>query len=234
MRDHTMQHDTPRGHRHHPDHHDHDGRQGDGGRHPHHGRAHHPPEGGPFGHGGGRPHHGGHGGGGSFGGPRERARRGEARYVLLDALRDGPKHGYEIIKSLEERSGGQYAPSPGTVYPTLQYLEDAGQVRSDQDTERRVYHLTDAGRAELEARAEDLNAFWTRFGASASAAASGPELGFLREELDDLSRAVWGGLRSVPNAADPATTLRQVRQALERCRGEVRDIIAQSAATAPE
>jgi DNA-binding PadR family transcriptional regulator len=128
------------------------------------------------------------------------ARRGEARYVLLDALRDGPKHGYEIIKHLEERSGGEYAPSPGTVYPTLQYLEDAGQVRSEQSAERRVYHLTDAGRAELEARAEDLQAFWAaRLAgppATSAAAQRHPEIDFVAEELDALSRTVWGGLRN--------------------------------------
>ena len=116
------------------------------------------------------------------------------RYVLLDALRDNPKHGYEIIKYLEERSAGGY--TPGTVYPTMQYLEDLGQVRSDQNVERRVYSLTEAGLAELQARAGDLNAFWTRFGTSAASAASQPGIGFLREEVDSLARTIWNGLRA--------------------------------------
>ena len=69
------------------------------------------------------------------------------RYILLDALRDGPKHGYEIIKTLEERSGGKYVPSPGTVYPTLQYLEDQGLVRATEEADRRIYQsLTPARR----------------------------------------------------------------------------------------
>ena len=253
MKDHTHRYAHETGHRHHSNHphgeHGHETGHFGRGAHFHHDPDHHGEElagrhGGPPGRHGGRggDHEGGRheggrheggrhegGRGGPFGGHRGRARRGEARYVLLDALRDGPKHGYEIIKSLEERSGGEYAPSPGTVYPTMQYLEDLGQVRSEQGAERRVYHLTDAGRAELEARAEDLTAFWARFGAPATSAASQPEIGFLQEELDTLARTVWGGLRSVADRDDPET-VRLVRQAVERCRGEIREIIAQAAA----
>ncbi len=204
MKDHSRQ-DSEAGRRHHPEHHHHEEHHGGRGG-GHRGR-----------HGGG--HQGGHG---DQSGARGRAQRGEARYVLLDALRDGPKHGYEIIKSLEERSAGEYVPSPGTVYPTMQLLEDLGQVRSDQNAERRVYSLTEAGHAELEARAEDLNAFWTRFGAAATPAASQPEIGFLQEEIDQLARTIWNGLRG----RDDAATIRSVRAAVERCRGEVREIIA--------
>ena len=69
-----------------------------------------------------------------------RARRGEARLSCCWTFcGTGPKHGYEIIKSLESRSGGQYAPSPGTVYPTLQFLEEAGLIRAEQQNERKVY-----------------------------------------------------------------------------------------------
>ena len=221
--------------------HQHDiGHHGHGARSPHvaqhHPESHHADEntdqsGGRHMHGGrGEGHRGGRGG--HFGGPRGRARRGEARYVLLDTLRDGPKHGYEIIKYLEDRTSGEYAPSPGTVYPTMQYLQDLGQVRSDQDAERRVYHLTEAGWAELEARAEDLSAFWSRFGDKATSATSQPEIDFLREELDDLGRTVWGGLRSLVDRED-AESVRRVRQAVERCQSEVREIIAYSVSKKP-
>ncbi|MDQ2799829.1 MAG: PadR family transcriptional regulator, partial [Armatimonadota bacterium] len=198
MHTHTHHHDTER--REHHGHHSHE--------HPDRGHHHHP-EGGGHGRGGEGGRHGG--------GPRGRARRGEARYVLLDALRDGPKHGYEIIKTLEEKSGGEYVPSPGTVYPTMQYLEDLEQVRSDQNTERRVYHLTEAGQAELNARAEDLAAFWARFAAPSASTAEVPEVRFLQEELDALTRTVWGGLRSL-GAGDAAEIIRRVRQAVEGCR----------------
>jgi DNA-binding PadR family transcriptional regulator len=105
-------------------------------------------------------------------------------------------------------------------------------VRSEQSAERRVYHLTDAGRAELEARAEDLQAFWAaRLAgppAMSAAAQRHPEIDFVAEEMDALSRTVWGGLRNVVEQND-LETVRRVRQAIERCRGEIREIIAESA-----
>jgi DNA-binding PadR family transcriptional regulator len=81
-------------------------------------------------------------------------RRGDIRTALLTALTDGPAHGYEIIGRLEEKSGGTWRPSPGSVYPTLQLFEDEGLVRSEQRDGKRVYELTDAGRAEAAERAE--------------------------------------------------------------------------------
>jgi len=176
----------------------------------------------------GRGHHGGRGGGRHGrrgGGRRGRAKRGEARYILLDALRDGPKHGYEMIKTLEERSAGQYIPSPGTVYPTLQYLEDRGLVRAKQDAERRVYQLTEAGKAELDEQAEPITAFWSQFAAQSAPAASQPEIRFLEEELEHLNRIVWSGLRDAVAEGDQAT-IRGVRQAVEACQTQVREVIA--------
>jgi DNA-binding PadR family transcriptional regulator len=160
------------------------------------------------------------------GGRHRRAKRGEARYVLLDALRDGAKHGYEIIKTLEERSAGQYVSSPGTVYPTMQYLEELGLVRAGQEGERRVYNLTEAGRAELDAHAEHVDAFWGRFAARSVAETSRHEVGFLQDALDDLARTAWGGLREAIER-DEQLTIRQARQAVERCQNEIREIITQ-------
>jgi DNA-binding PadR family transcriptional regulator len=87
------------------------------------------------------------------GGPR--ARRGDIRLALLTALGDGPAHGYELIQRLEERSGGRWKPSPGSVYPTLQMLEDADLVRSSQRDDKRVYEITEAGQTELAKRVEE-------------------------------------------------------------------------------
>lgn len=179
----------------------------------------------------GRHERGQHGGRGPRGGPRGRARRGEARYILLDVLRDGPKHGYEIIKTLEERSGGQYVPSPGTVYPTLQYLEDQGLVRAEQEAERRVYHLTDAGTIELAAQAAAIADFWAQFDPQPAPSAGQPEIGFLEEELAHLNRIVWSGLRTAI-AQNDQTTLRRVRQVIEACQTQVREAIADKGATA--
>ena len=81
-------------------------------------------------------------------------RRGEIRNALLAVLADGPGHGYELMSRLEAKTGGVWRPSPGSVYPTLQLLEDEGVVRSEQRDGKRVYELTDAGRAEVTARTE--------------------------------------------------------------------------------
>lgn len=232
MRNEATRHDGRRGeYRHHrPDHHPSGHHHHEEGHHGHGGRH----EGGPPERRGGHHLRGGDGGPGRdhFGGPRGRARRGEARTILLDALRDGPKHGYEIIKALEERSSGRYAPSPGTVYPTMQLLEDQGLVRAAQEAERRVYSLTEGGRAELEAHADEVADFWARFAGPTTSPASRPEAGFLRDELDELARTVWGGLRDALDRDDPET-VRAVRQALARCREEVRSILSSRASSGP-
>jgi DNA-binding PadR family transcriptional regulator len=88
-------------------------------------------------------------GGPPFGG--RRMRRGDIRPALLRTLLDGPAHGYEAIRRLEERTGGLWRPSPGSVYPTLQLLEEQGLLRSHEDAGKRIYELTDIGRAEAEA-----------------------------------------------------------------------------------
>lgn len=172
------------------------------------------------------------GGEGPWGGRRERLERGLLRYVILDVLSDGPKHGYEIIKQLEERTQGRYAPSPGTLYPTLQYLEDLGLVRSDQEDARRVYHLTDAGKAELDERSATTKEFWSRFKDRAPHGPGRYELKFIEDALGDLARTVRMGMRT--GAFSDAETMRKVRQALERFQNEVREIITQAAAAASD
>ncbi len=86
-------------------------------------------------------------------GPRgHRARRGDVRTALLALLAEQPMHGYQMIRELAERSGGVWRPSPGSVYPVLQMLEDEGLVRGEETEGKRVYRLTDAGRAVVESR----------------------------------------------------------------------------------
>jgi len=82
-------------------------------------------------------------------------RRGDIRTAVLAVLAEQPGHGYEVIQSLEEKSGGAWRPSPGSIYPTLQLLEDEGLVRAEERDGKRVYELTDAGRAESTKRLED-------------------------------------------------------------------------------
>jgi DNA-binding PadR family transcriptional regulator len=92
--------------------------------------------------------------GGQQWGPGRRARRGDVRLGLLTLLADKPMHGYDLIRELEERSGGAWRPSPGSIYPTLQLLEDEELVTGEERDGKRVYTITDAGRAELEERRE--------------------------------------------------------------------------------
>jgi DNA-binding PadR family transcriptional regulator len=79
-------------------------------------------------------------------------RRGDVRSALLIALLDGPGHGYELIQALESKTGGRWKPSPGSVYPTLQMLADEGLVTSTERDGKRVFELTEAGRAHAEER----------------------------------------------------------------------------------
>src|SRR5713101_7910419 len=80
-------------------------------------------------------------------GPRRRQwfEAGDMKYVILKLLRDKPRHGYEVMKELEERMHGCYSPSPGTVYPTLQWLEDEGLVKAKEVDGKKVYEITPEG-----------------------------------------------------------------------------------------
>ncbi|WP_291175688.1 PadR family transcriptional regulator [Erythrobacter sp.] len=103
---------------------------------------------------------------GPRGGGRRRRRMfgsGELRLVLLKLVADEPRHGYELIKAIEELTEGAYAPSPGTIYPTLSLLEDEGAIaQAASDETRKAYEATDAGRTELEERADEVEALFER------------------------------------------------------------------------
>jgi DNA-binding PadR family transcriptional regulator len=112
--------------------------------------------GGPFGAGG----HGGHAGHGGPGGQEHgrgrggRGRRPNVRAAVLALLAERPMHGYEMITELESRTGGVWRPSPGSIYPTLQLLEDEGLIVSEEGGGRKRFTLTEAGRAEATAAEE--------------------------------------------------------------------------------
>jgi DNA-binding PadR family transcriptional regulator len=98
----------------------------------------------------------------SFGGPGSRRRgRGDVRLALLGILAEEPMHGYQLIREIAQRSEGRWRASPGSVYPTLSQLEDEGLVGAEQSAGRRVFHLTDEGRAEVSERAAEFTALWT-------------------------------------------------------------------------
>jgi len=83
--------------------------------------------------------------------------KGDFKYLVLDLLKDKPRHGYEIIRDLEERFHGFYSPSPGAVYPTLQWLEEMGYVSSAQQDGKKIYTITDAGKSYLDEKSKETD-----------------------------------------------------------------------------
>lgn len=91
--------------------------------------------------------------------------QGELRLALLALIAENPSHGYELIKGIEEMTGGSYAPSPGAVYPTLQLLEDEGSItEADSEGAKKPFKVTPQGEAELEERADEVKDLMRRLG----------------------------------------------------------------------
>ncbi len=151
--------------------------------------------------------------------PRGPFQRGDLKYVILEMIRDKPRHGYEVIRALEERSHGFYAPSPGAVYPTLQMLEEMGYVTASQQDGKKVYTITDEGRRFLDARketagdiADQIRSHW--------GPESAEQLGEMAREFARFGRAF--GLRLHEVGPDK---LRRIRDVLARALKEIEAII---------
>lgn len=99
---------------------------------------------------------------------------GEVKFVILRLLKEKPSHGYELIKALEEKLAGCYSPSPGTVYPTLQMLEDQGYVRAVEENGKRVYHITPEGEAFLATNRSTVDEIFDRVRDTVRDVAGGP------------------------------------------------------------
>lgn len=97
-----------------------------------------------------------------LGGPRGRAGRGEVRAAVLLLLAERPRHGYEMISEIADRSDGRWQPSPGSVYPALKRLAAEGLVAAEREGDRRVFDLTPRGRAYVEKNSDDLGEPWTQ------------------------------------------------------------------------
>jgi DNA-binding PadR family transcriptional regulator len=98
-----------------------------------------------------------------FGGPRGRGpdrplEQGDLRWLTLDLIAAQPRHGYEIIKAIEDALSGHYTPSPGVIYPTLTLLEETGLIAGEAQGSKKLYRLTEEGRAEVEAHAAEIRA----------------------------------------------------------------------------
>jgi len=88
----------------------------------------------------------------------------DLQLLILGLLADKPRHGYEIIKALDERSKGYYVPSPGMVYPALTYLEEIGHATVEADGARKLYQITDAGKQHLDSNRGTVEALFAQFG----------------------------------------------------------------------
>ena len=167
--------------------------------------------------------------GGGFGPKRRIVRKGELKFVLLRLLADEPMHGYELMRRLEEESGGLYTPSPGSVYPTLQLLEDQAYVSSTQEDGKRVYRLTSEGRAFLEehnSRARDIFGRFVNMGERfAGAAMRDVTRSFIHLAQVSFERATGGH-------GDP-DTLARVKAILDQAAREIETTWPEPGSTAP-
>ncbi|MBI1810207.1 MAG: PadR family transcriptional regulator [Gemmatimonadetes bacterium] len=164
------------------------------------------------------------GGGRGRGGPWRAGRmfeQGDLKFVILQLLAEKPRHGYDVIKALEERSGGRYAPSPGTVYPTLTLLEEMGfAVATAEEGGKRVYAITDEGRAYLEANRSTVDEVLDRLselGASIFGDAVRPAHEAMGALGREYARLIW---RRSPDS-ELAT---KVAEVLQRAARELADL----------
>jgi DNA-binding PadR family transcriptional regulator len=126
------------------------------------------------------------GGSGLHPGRGPRVRPGDVRAAILDVLAVEPMNGYQVIQEIAERSGGAWKPSPGSVYPTVQQLEDEGLVEGREGERRRLLQLTEEGRQYVEEHPEELAATWKPFQTPEE-----HETGDLKPAIGQMMGAVW-------------------------------------------
>lgn len=136
----------------------------------------------------------------------------DLQLLILSLLAEKPAHGYELIRALEERSGGAYAPSPGMVYPALTYLEEIGHAEVEADGKRKLYQITADGRSFVEGRREDVAVLFAR-------------LAQLKQRMETFRSAVSGddGGETAGDDADPGgATFMDLRQSLRQALRDAR------------
>ncbi|WP_220206994.1 PadR family transcriptional regulator [Reticulibacter mediterranei] len=146
-----------------------------------------------------------------------RVGRGDVRAALLLLLAEQPSHGYHLMQRVSERSGGVWQPSPGSVYPALQLLEDEGLVRVEQSEGRRVFHLTESGQAYVQEHREELTRAW-------SAVVGSVDDG--EQELRGLFHQVGAALKQVMHEGT-ATQIASARTLLVNTRRQLYRILAE-------
>ena len=163
---------------------------------------------------------------------------GDLRLIALSLIADGPRHGYDIIKALEELSSGIYSPSPGVVYPTLTFLEEAGYATSTTEGNKKVFAITDAGRAHLEENRdivdgvlEQIERFgrkmakareWFNWADDAPVGRGRDDRHALRHEFHAMRRRIRAALAEIVEA--PAETQREALEILNRAADELTEL----------
>ena len=147
---------------------------------------------------------------------------GELRLVLLKLIGDEPRHGYDLIRAIEEMTGGGYAPSPGVVYPTLTLLDEMGLVGAQAaDGAKKRYAITDAGRAHLAERAEHVAELMARL-AELGAARGRTDGAPIRRAMANLAMALRGRMErggvTADTLHDVADLIDEVARKIERLR----------------
>jgi len=148
---------------------------------------------------------------GGFGPRGPRARRGDVRAALLVLLAEEPRNGYGLMQEIEARSNGAWRPSPGSVYPALSQLEDEGLVRAEEAGGRKLFDLTDEGRAHVTEHADELGTPWEEVG-------GGETVGELRTLVFSVGAAVMQVVQAgtEKQAAEAAKVLEETRRSLYR------------------
>lgn len=164
-----------------------------------------------------------------FGPPRGRHRRrrrmrwrlferGDLKFVILSLIADRPMHGYEVMKALEEESRGAYAASPGSVYPTLQMLEDEGYLTSKEEGGKRVYSITDEGREYLDENQDAVDDVFDRV-SNVTSSFFGAGMRDLSTAFRRLAQTTFEG--AMRGSQDPET-LDRMTDVLERATADMR------------
>ena len=152
-----------------------------------------------------------------FGPPKNRANRGDVRLAILALLTEEPRHGYQLIGDIAERSGGAWTPSPGSIYPALSALQDEGLIDDEKVDGKRVFSLTEAGRGYVAQRSEDLGRVF---------AGNAPRE---HQEATDLRELMWGvgGAAVTVLTSGTPEQRRRAQEILQRTRRELYLLLAE-------
>ena len=145
--------------------------------------------------------------------------KGDLKYVILDLLKDKPRHGYDIIRELEEKSHGTYKPSPGAVYPTLQMFEDMGYTTSTELDGKKTYTITEEGLSFLAERKDSADEVRSHMKRRWSFKNIG-RMAMVMKEYHALEHVLGSGFRTLD-----ADQTKRIREILINARNEIEGII---------